>query len=84
VVVTWNLRDFPDTELARHGMRVEMPDQFVLGLCAAVPEAVLAMVANARLNLRVSRPNADDFVSTLGRQGLHGFAAAVRGRLHEL
>jgi len=42
------------------------------------------MVANARLNLRVSRPNADDFVSTLGRQGLHGFAAAVRGRLHEL
>ncbi len=84
VVVTWNLRDFPDAELARHGRRAETPDQFVLGLHAAIPEAVLAMVANARLNLRVSAPTADDFVSTLERQGLHGFAGAVRGHLHEL
>lgn len=32
VVVTWNIRDFPAAELARHGMRREMPDQFLLGL----------------------------------------------------
>ena len=87
----WGLGDrhleparLPDAELTRHGLHAETPDQFVVGLYAAVPEAVLAMVANARLNLRVSAPAADDFVSTLERQGLRSFAAAVRGHLHDL
>ena len=56
VIVTWNIFDFPEAELARHGLRRETPDQFALGLYAAAPEAVLASVASARTNLRVSMP----------------------------
>lgn len=84
VVVTWNIRDFPLAELARHGMRRETPDQFLLGLHAAAPRAVLASAANARLNLRVSTPAAGDFVAALEQQGLVGFAATLRDHLADL
>lgn len=81
VIVTWNTRDFPDAELARHGLRQETPDQFVLGLDAAVPKAMAATIANAHLNLRVSTPAADEFMDALDRQGLHGFVSTIRDRL---
>lgn len=84
VVVTWNIRDFPEAELARHGLRRETPDQFLLALHAVVPRAVLASAANARLNLRVSTPTADDFVAALDQQGLVGFAAILRDHLADL
>ena len=32
VVVTWNMADFPEAELARHGLQRETPDQFALRL----------------------------------------------------
>ena len=81
VIVTWNIRDFPDAELARHGLRQETPDQFVLGLDAAVPRAKAATIANAYLNLRVSTPAADELMDALDRQGLHGFVKMIRDRL---
>jgi len=84
MVVTWNIRDFPAAELARYGLRRETPDQFLLGLHAVAPKAVIASAANARLNLRVSTPNADDFVATLDQQGLVGFAAILRNHVADL
>jgi predicted nucleic acid-binding protein len=84
VVVTWNIRDFPEAELARHGLRRETPDQFLLGLHAAAPRAVLASAANARLNLRVSTPTAGDFVAALDQQGLVGFAAILRDHVADV
>lgn len=84
VIVTWNIRDFPEAELARYGMRRETPDEFLLGLHGAAPSAVLASVANARLNLRVSTSSADDFVATPNGQGLVGFAATLQRHLADL
>ena len=76
--------DFPEAELARHGLRPETPDKFALGLYAAVPEAVLATVGNARMNLRISTPTADEYASALVQQGLRGFAQAIRNALPEV
>ena len=84
VIVTWNIRDFPEAELARYGIRRETPDEFLLGLHGAAPSAVLASAANARLNLRVSTPSADDFVVALDQQGLVGFAAILRDHVADL
>ncbi len=81
VIVTWNIADFPEAELARHGLRRETPDQFALGLHDAAPEAVLASVASARTNLRVSMPTAEEFASALARQGMRGFSEVVRRAL---
>ena len=77
LIVTWNIADFPEAELARHGLRRETPDQFALRLHEAAPAAVLAAVGNARLNLRISTPTAAEFASVLVRQGLRGFADVI-------
>ena len=77
LIVTWNTADFPETELARHGLRRETPDQFALRLHEVAPAAVLAAVVNARLNLRTSRPTAAEFASVLVRQGLRSFADVI-------
>lgn len=77
VIITWNTADFPEAELARHGLRRETPDRFALSLYAAAPEAVLASVASAWTNLRVSTPTAEEFASALVRQGLHEFAKVI-------
>ena len=85
MVVTWNVRDFPEAEPARYGLRRETPHQFLIGLYAVAPRAVLASAANARLNLRVSTPAAGDFVAALDQQqGLVGFAAILRDHIADL
>jgi len=78
VIITWNIADFPEAELARHGLRRGTPDQFALRLHEAAPVAVLAAVVNARTNLRVSTPTGKEFASALVRRGLHGFVEAIR------
>ena len=84
VIVTWNVRDFPEAELARYGMLRETPDEVVVGLHGAAPSAVLASAANARLSLRVSTPTAGEFVAALDQQGLVGFAAILRDHVADL
>ncbi len=32
IILTWNLRDFPPTELKKFGLRRETPDAFLAGL----------------------------------------------------
>ena len=80
VIVTWNIRDFPEAALALHGLRAESPDRLMLRLHAAAPDAMLAVVAQARRNLRVSRPTTAEFLQVLARQGLNGFVAALGSR----
>ena len=84
VIVTWNVDDFPQAEMARHRLRRETPDAFLLGLHAAAPEVVIASAANARRNLRISTPAPGEFVDALERQGLAGFGAVLRAGLTEL
>jgi PIN domain len=55
LVLTWNVRDFPESELARHRLKAETPDDFVMQLYDVVPELVVAATANARHNLTKSR-----------------------------
>lgn len=81
MVVTWNTRDFPEAELAQHGLIRQTPDQLLTRLHAVAPGAVLASVSSARLNLRVSAPGVGEFLDGLHRQGLLGFVAAVRSGL---
>lgn len=81
VIVTWNVTDFPQAELARYGLRREDPDTFLLNLYETAPEVVVAVAANARRNLRQSLPSSVEFVETLERQRLKGFAGALRSGL---
>jgi hypothetical protein len=61
-IVTWNVRDFPSKELSKHGLARKTPDQFLIDLYSQWPEAVLAVTANARRNLRKTGLSAAEFI----------------------
>jgi hypothetical protein len=84
LVITWNERDFPEAELARHKLRPQTPDALLTNLYAAVPDVVVAATANARRNLRRSRISAAEYLDALERQELFKFAAAMNRHLLEL
>jgi hypothetical protein len=78
------VRDFPAKELARHQLRKQTPDTFLMNLYAAVPDVVVASTASARQDLRKSRISAKEFIKALKRQKLRQFAAAMNGHLSDL
>jgi hypothetical protein len=84
VIVTWNLRDFPLTELRRHGLRKETPDAFLTDLHDRLPDVIVAAVARARRNLRRSETSPTEFVRALRRQNLIAFSSRIEHRLAEL
>jgi hypothetical protein len=65
-------RHFRDEDLAPHGLAVWRPNDFLMGLYRADPEALVASMANARRNLSRSEPPAPDFVAGLRRTGWLG------------
>jgi len=77
VIVTWNVRDFAQAELERHGLRKLKPDAFLLELFEADPAAVAASVENARLNLSKSKISPDEYMAVLRRQKLERFVGAL-------
>ena len=78
VIVTFNLRDFPEDELARHGVVAMHPDLFALEVLARSTTAVLEVVSLQAADLKNPRHTALDVVGALERCGLVRFGAAVR------
>lgn len=79
-IVTWNLKDFPASHIASHGISSVSPDAFLVSLHAAFPGALISSLARARQNLRRTTPSIDEFIDTLERQGLIEFASILRRR----
>jgi hypothetical protein len=75
LIVTWNIRDFPPRELAKHSLKPMTPDELLANLFEGAPELLIAATARARLNLTKSA--AAEFLDTLRRQKLHRFAKAM-------
>lgn len=73
VIVTWNLKDFPAGNLLAHGVTSKSPNDFLIDLHGAFPEALISSVRYARLNLRKTIPSVDAFVDAL-HQGVTGSA----------
>jgi predicted nucleic acid-binding protein len=77
IIVTWNIRDFPASELRRHGLGKLTPDGFLTELYEAKPDAVAASVENARRNLNLSQVSRPAYLEVLQRQGLKRFVSAL-------
>lgn len=78
VIVTFNLRDFPEDALVRHGVVAMHPDLFALEVLARSPTAVLEIVSLQAADLKNPPHTALDVVGALERCGLGRFGAAVR------
>jgi len=70
VIVTFNLKDFPDACLAPYGVEAQHPDEFVENLFHLDPAAVIAAAQRQRQQLKLPPMAVEPFLDLLQRQGL--------------
>jgi hypothetical protein len=78
-IVTMNLRDFPTSALAPHGIVAVHPDNFLCGAHDADPESFRSSTEAAHGNLSRSTPSFAEYLDTLERQGLPQIMRRLRG-----
>jgi PIN domain len=84
LILTWNLRHFPLTELKKFGLRRMTPDVCLANLFDNVPHLVVGSLANARQNLSKTRVSAPDFIRILENQKLVQLARRVEKHVSDL
>ncbi|CAI8714104.1 PIN domain-containing protein [Pseudomonas sp. IT-P260] len=70
VIVTFNLKDFPDTCLAPYGLEAQHPDEFVENLFHLDQAVVIAAAQRQRQQLKLPPIAVEPFLDLLQRQGL--------------
>jgi predicted nucleic acid-binding protein len=76
LVVTFNLRDFPDEACAPVGVSAISPDEFLVDLFDLSPGVVHGVLAELVTGLRET--NLDEFLAMLERAGVPRFVAEIR------
>jgi hypothetical protein len=84
IILTWNLRDFPEAVLASHGLRAATPDELLAGLIEDHREKMIAVLHEARLSLKQPPLTAAEYLATLRNQGLAQTCALLEHSIHEL
>lgn len=84
VIVTWNLKDFPEPALQPHGIACVSPDDFLAGLHTAFPTALIGSVRRARQNLRKTAPSVEAFLDVLHAQRLAKLHQRLQPHLGDL
>ena len=77
IIVTANLRDFPNNLLAVHGIEAQHPDAFILGLLQTSPNEVIDSLHELRSDLINPPMTADELLAAMRRQGLSASADAL-------
>jgi predicted nucleic acid-binding protein len=80
-IVTFNVKHFSDDALARHGIDVASPDDFLLDLVAVDVQAMADIVAAQAAALRRPPLTAEQVLDNLARDGVPQFVNAIRERL---
>ena len=70
VIVTFNLKDFPDACLAPYGVEAQHPDEFVENLFHLDQAVVIAAAQRQRQQLKLPPIAVEPFLDLLQRQGL--------------
>lgn len=78
VIVTLNLKDFPQDMLAPYGIEAQHPDTFISGLLDRDEETVWDAVRQQRSNLKNPPIPAQKLLDILERQGLQMTVARLR------
>jgi PIN domain len=84
LILTWNLRHFPASELKKFGLRRMTPDAFLSDLFDQVSQLVTSSLANARHNLNKSQVSASEFIGILEGQRLLQLATRAKGHVSDL
>jgi predicted nucleic acid-binding protein len=70
VIVTKNIRDFPDAVLGGHGLSARHPDDFMREQLDLRPELFLAAVRKVRARLKAPPYSVSQYLDILAKQGL--------------
>ncbi len=70
IIITRNLRHFPELELAKHGIEAKHPDEFVSSLLGESPAVICETLREMRSRLINPPRSVDEFLGSLERQGL--------------
>ena len=70
MIVTNNIRDFPDDTLVPYGIKAVTPDEFLVRLIYENAEAVLATFKRQREQLKNPPKTVAEHLETLEKQGL--------------
>jgi hypothetical protein len=70
VIVTYNIRDFPEAVLDTYGIEVQHPDEFVTHLFDLAPDAVCQAVRNQRRAPKNPLVQASELLNTFLGPGL--------------
>ena len=78
VIVTFNLRDFPDELLKKYGIVAQHPDEFISHLLDLAPSTVCKAAKRQRQSLKNPPRSVDEFLETLVGLGLTQTVAGLR------
>ena len=80
IIVTFNLKDFPESILAKYGIAAQHPDVFVGDLIERYPQQILQAVDTILDRLKNPRQTFTNHLETLANQGLLNSVALLRDR----
>ena len=78
VIVTFNLKDFPEDYLAQYGVEAQHPDEFILHLLDLQPAVICQAAEQVRSRLKNPPNTPDEYLETLLRQGLPQSTTTMR------
>jgi hypothetical protein len=78
LIITFNLKDFPDEALKPYNLAAQHPDDFIVDLLDLHPAGVLEAAASHRRSLKSPPKTADEYLDTLLAQGLTQSVAVMR------
>ena len=70
VIVTFNLKDFPEKNIKEYGIEAQHPDDFVMHLLDISPSMVCAAVHRLRTGLKRPPMNVSEYLECLEKQSL--------------
>jgi len=78
VIVTYNLKDFPETAVTPVGIAVQHPDEFLVHVLGLAPGVVLAALQRLRQSLKHPPIDIDAYLARLEQHELPTFVAQLR------
>lgn len=77
VILTSNIKDFPETYLKKLGIEAQRPDEFIIGLTDIDPHKVCKAVFNHFNSLKNPPKTKEEYIEIIYRQGLPQTAAWI-------
>lgn len=84
VIVTYNLKDFPDRNINEFGIEAQHPDDFLMHLIDLSSQITCAAIRRLRLGLKNPPMNPNEYLECLAKQSLAKTIEKLREFINEI